>query len=76
MKLNLAGRVPEIVDYPFFSEIDDGIDTAIIEWWLTTPDFERTYARFERWRDRYRSMTRGDMRVEAKIEATAVRIGI
>lgn len=74
IQLRLTGKVP--VDYSFFREMDDGIGTAIIEWWLATSTFKRKYDRLERRRNRLRAKNIGDRQVEAAIDAHAVEIGL
>lgn len=39
-----------IVDFEFFLELDDGIDTGLCEWWLTGTEFEVNFSEFDEWR--------------------------
>jgi len=41
----------EIVDFQFFCDLDDGIDTSLCDWWLSDIDFFLDYEEFEEWRD-------------------------
>lgn len=41
----------EIVDFQFFCDLDDGIDTSLYDWWLSDIDFCLGYEEFEEWRD-------------------------
>lgn len=51
VRLRFAHGYFEIVDFEFFSSLDDGIDIALCEWWLADIDFLLGYKEFETWRD-------------------------
>jgi hypothetical protein len=41
----------EIVDFQFFCDLDNGIGTALYDWWLSDIDFSLDYEEFREWRD-------------------------
>lgn len=43
-------RFTEIVGFDFFSDLDDGIETALIDWWLSDDVFGAEVKAFEEWR--------------------------
>ena len=64
VRLDFAHGPTKIVDFQYFCHLEDGIDTALCEWWLALLDYEE----FERWRE----VTEDG----AAIEAEAVKIGL
>lgn len=48
--LNYEHGHSEIVDIQFFSDLNDGIDTGLYDWWLSDIDF-LDYEEFKEWRD-------------------------
>ena len=51
VRLNYAHGHTEIVDFQFFCDLDDGIDTSLCDWWLSDLDFFLDYKEFEEWRE-------------------------
>lgn len=51
VRLKYAHEQSEIVDFQFFCDLDDGIDTSLCDWWLSDIDFFLDYEEFEEWRD-------------------------
>lgn len=41
----------EIVDFQFFCDLDDGIDTSLCDWWLSDVDFFLDYEEFKKGRE-------------------------
>ncbi len=41
----------EIVDFQFFCDLDDGINTSLCDWWLSDISFFRDYEAFKEWRE-------------------------
>lgn len=41
------GRHTEIVDFNFFCELEDGIETSLLDWWLAGFDFYFDYEEFK-----------------------------
>ncbi|KAI9742311.1 MAG: hypothetical protein M1818_004211 [Claussenomyces sp. TS43310] len=50
-RLKYAHGDTEIVDFQFFCDLEDGIDTRSCDWWLSDDDFFLDYETFEEWRD-------------------------
>jgi hypothetical protein len=50
VRLNYAYGHSEIVDFQFFCDLDDGIDTSLCDWWLSDIGFFLDYEEFEEWR--------------------------
>ena len=46
----VQGRT-EIVDFQFFCDLDDGIDTSLCDWWLSDIGFFQNNERFKEWRE-------------------------
>lgn len=42
---------PQIVDFQFLCDLDEGIDISLHDWWLTDLDFCLDCEEFEEWRD-------------------------
>jgi len=51
VRLNYAHGHTEIVDFQFFCDLDDGIDTSLCDWWLSDIDFFLDYEEFKEWRE-------------------------
>lgn len=51
VRLNYAHGHTEIVDFQFFCDLDDGIDTSLYDWWLSDIDFLLDYKEFQEWRE-------------------------
>lgn len=51
VRLNYAHGDTEIVDFQFFCDLDDGIDTSLCDWWLADIDFYENYGEFKEWRE-------------------------
>ncbi|KAM0797760.1 hypothetical protein BDR22DRAFT_862258 [Usnea florida] len=51
VRLKYAHGHTGVVDFPFFCELDDGIDTTLYDWWLSDVDFFQSYEEFERSRE-------------------------
>jgi len=51
VRLNYAHGDTEIVDFKYFCDLDDGIDTSLCDWWLSDIDFFLDYEEFKEWRD-------------------------
>jgi len=51
VRLNYKHGHTEIVDFQFFCDLDDGIDTSLCDWWLSDIDFLLDYEEFKEWRD-------------------------
>ncbi len=51
VRLNYAHGHTEIVDFKYFCELDDGIDTSLCDWWLSDIDFFLDCEEFKEWRD-------------------------
>ncbi|CAF9915430.1 MAG: hypothetical protein ALECFALPRED_010194 [Alectoria fallacina] len=51
VRLNYAHGHTEIVDFQFFCDLDDGIDTSLNDWWLSDIDFVSDYEEFKEWRE-------------------------
>lgn len=47
VKLNFANGHSEIVDWEFFRALDDGIEIALIDWFLLALDFLQEFEEFE-----------------------------
>ncbi|KAL8991809.1 MAG: hypothetical protein Q9169_007633 [Polycauliona sp. 2 TL-2023] len=50
-KLYYAHGPTEIVDFEYWNDLQDGIDTCLYEWWLADDEFNLRYAIFDEWRD-------------------------
>ncbi|KAI4262699.1 MAG: hypothetical protein L6R42_002129 [Xanthoria sp. 1 TBL-2021] len=50
VKLHCAHGDVGIVDFQFFCDLEDGIDTCLYEWWLADIDFFQDHADFDEWR--------------------------
>ncbi len=48
VRLNYAHGHTEIVDFLFFCDLDDGIDTSLCDWWLSDIDFSLDYKEFKK----------------------------
>lgn len=48
---NFARKYPATTDSDFLRLFNDGIDTALIEWWLSDFDFLQKFGQFEEWQD-------------------------
>lgn len=57
VKLYYMREHTEIVDFQYFCDLEDGIDTALCDWWLADLDFAHIYEAFKEWR----AMTEDDM---------------
>ncbi|KIW21902.1 uncharacterized protein PV07_12688 [Cladophialophora immunda] len=51
VRLEYLDRDTEMVDFQFFCDLDDGIDTTLYEWWLSDIDFYLDYEEFKELRD-------------------------
>ncbi|KAL8882607.1 MAG: hypothetical protein Q9215_004064 [Flavoplaca cf. flavocitrina] len=51
VRLNYEHGHTEIVDFQFFCDLDDGIDTSLCDWWLSDIDFFLDYEEFKQWRE-------------------------
>jgi len=51
VRLNYAYGHTEIVDFQFFCDLDDGIDTNLCDWWLSDIDLFLEYEEFKEWRE-------------------------
>ena len=51
VRLYYAHGCTDIVDFEFFQDLEDGIDTALCEWWLSDVDFWADCQEFYSWRD-------------------------
>ena len=51
IRLNYAPGYTEIVDFQFFRDVVDGIDTSLCDWWLSDVDFFLDYEEFKKWRE-------------------------
>lgn len=51
IRLNYAHGHTKIVDFQFFHDLDDGIDTSLCDWWLSDIDFFLDYEEFKEWRE-------------------------
>ncbi|SPQ19508.1 372c09f7-8cc6-4116-82b0-b4f06d07e679 [Thermothielavioides terrestris] len=74
--LEYAHGLRETVDATFFRAVDDGLDTAVFDWWLTDSEFLDDYEEFKSWQTH---MLEGDTVSQRDIEAVeqeAVRIGL
>ena len=75
-RLYYAHGHTETVDLKFISDLDDGIDTSLCDWWLSHDDFFQDYEKFKDLvKDR---LLYGEEENEslAAIEAEAVEIGL
>ncbi|KAH8197131.1 hypothetical protein TruAng_008697 [Truncatella angustata] len=50
VRLKFANENIEIVDFEFFCDLDDGVDTALNDWWLADTSFFLRHKAFEDWR--------------------------
>jgi hypothetical protein len=50
VQLQYAHGCCEIVDFNFFCDMDDGIDTSLFDWWLLDIDLLLDYEEFEEWK--------------------------
>jgi len=51
VRLHYAHNHTKIVDFQFFFDRDDGIETSLYDWWLTDTGFLLDYEEFDEWRD-------------------------
>jgi hypothetical protein len=51
VRLHYAHGDSEVVDFKFFCDLEDGIKTALYDWWLSDIDFHLDNEEFEEWRD-------------------------
>lgn len=51
VRLNYAYGYTKIVDFQFFCDLDDGINTALYDWWLSDIDLLLDHEEFKEWRD-------------------------
>jgi hypothetical protein len=51
VRLGYVHGQSEIVDFQFFCDLDDGIDTSLCDWWLSDIGFFLDYEEFKEWRD-------------------------
>lgn len=51
VRLNYAHEHTGIVDFTFFCDLDNGIETALYDWWLSNIDFFLDWEDFREWRD-------------------------
>ena len=51
VRLDYAHGHTEIVDFQFFCDLDDGINTTLYDWWLSGIDFSSDYEEFKEWRE-------------------------
>ena len=49
--LNYAHGSFEIVELDFFKDLDRGVDTALLDWWLADSDFASDYKEFKNWKE-------------------------
>jgi len=49
--LNYSHGHSEIVDFHFFCDLDNGIDTSLCDWWLLDIDLVLNYEEFKEWRE-------------------------
>ena len=50
VRLPFTHGCTETVDFRFFADLDEGINTSLYEWWLSDPDFQLDYEEFDEWR--------------------------
>ncbi|EEU34875.1 uncharacterized protein NECHADRAFT_88376 [Fusarium vanettenii 77-13-4] len=46
VRVNYLDERPKCVNFDFFCELDDGVDTVLYDWWLTDVDFCLDYEEF------------------------------
>ena len=51
VRLDYVHGHTEIVDFQFFCDLDDGIDTSLCDWWLSDPQFFQDYEKLKKWRE-------------------------
>ncbi|KAL9105178.1 MAG: hypothetical protein Q9227_009591 [Pyrenula ochraceoflavens] len=51
VRLSYAHGHTEIVDFQFFCDLDDGIDTSLCDWWLSDIDTLPDYEEFKEWQE-------------------------
>ena len=51
VRLNYAHGHTKMVDFQFFCDLEDGIDTALCDWWLSDVDFFLDYKEFKKLRE-------------------------
>ena len=51
VRLKYAHGHTEIVDFQFFCDLNDGIDTSLCDWWLSDVDLFLDYEEFKEWRE-------------------------
>ena len=51
VRLKYAHKDTETVDFQYFCDLDDGIDTSLCDWWLLDINFVLDCEEFEEWRD-------------------------
>ena len=50
VRLDYAHGQTDVVDFQFFCDLDDGIDTCLCDWWLSDVKFYQEYEKFNEWR--------------------------
>ena len=51
VELTYAHEYTEKVDFQFFCDLDDGINTSLCDWWLSDIGFFQAYEGFREWRE-------------------------
>lgn len=70
VRLDYAHGQMETVDFQYFRDLDNGIDTSLNEWWLADTNFFLDLQGFKKWNKKVLKLKEK----EAAIEAEAVRI--
>ncbi|KAH7316970.1 hypothetical protein B0I35DRAFT_469389 [Stachybotrys elegans] len=83
-RLNFAHGESNTVDLQFFCDLDEGINTVLVEWWLADVDFHVDLKLFEEWQcfeGSYDNETNDTLlakhvKIREAIEAGAIEIGL